>query len=309
VAKKLAQVVAHWQTAALLAALALWATNCGGHSDSTTSPTPTPPVVPVNPGEPVLVGAGDIAMCPGGAQEATAQLLDRVGGTVFTAGDNVYYGPTAEHYTQCYGLTWGRHLSRTRPTPGNHDYESPGPSTYFAYFGAAAGDPGLGYYSYDIASWHVVALNTELSVKPGSSQYAWLQSDLASYPARCTVAYFHYPLFSSSQGGPIAAMRDVWRLLYANGVDVVINGNDHVYERFAPQDPDGKYDGARGIVEFIVGTGGATLYGFGTPLANSESRASVYGVLKLSLQSGTYAWEFMPATPGAFSDSGVGTCH
>jgi hypothetical protein len=257
----------------------------------------------------VLVGAGDIAMCPGGAQEATALLLDRVGGTVFTTGDNVYGGPSFLKYTECYGPTWGRHLSRTRPVPGNHDYESPGPSAYFAYFGEAAGEEGLGYYSYDVSTWHVIALNNEVPMSQGSSQYLWLQSDLAGHAARCTVAYFHYPLFSSSQNGPTPAVRDLWRLLYDSGADVILNGNDHVYERFAPQDPNGRSDAARGIRQFTVGTGGATLYGFGTPAANSEARASVHGVLKLSLQSAGYSWEFIPVAGQSFRDSGAGTCH
>jgi hypothetical protein len=257
----------------------------------------------------VLVGAGDIALCPGGAQNETALLLDNIPGTVFTTGDNVYFGPTMAKYTDCYGPAWGRHLARTRPSPGNHDYEPPGPSTYFAYFGAAAGDDGLGYYSYDISTWHVISLNSLIAMQPGSNQYLWLQVDLANHPVRCTAAYFHYPLYSSSKNGPNAGVRDLWRLLYDAGVEIIINGDDHVYERFAPQDPNGRYDGARGIREFIVGTGGATLYEFGATAANSEARASVHGVLKLSLQSAGYDWEFVPIAGQSFRDSGTGSCH
>jgi hypothetical protein len=292
------------------AALVLASVQCGGTPDPGTGPTPpTPPTPPINSNEPVLVGAGDIAMCPLGAQSATALLLDQIGGTVFTTGDNVYDGPTLARYTECYGPTWGRHLGRTRPSPGNHDYDPPGPAAYFAYFGEAAGDAGLGYYSYDIATWHIIALNSQVPMSPPSSQYLWLQADLASHPARCTVAYFHHPLFSSSQNGPTAAVRDLWRLLYDNGVDVVLNGNDHVYERFAPQDANGKADAARGIRQFTVGTGGATLYGFGTPAPNSETRASVHGVLKLYLQASGYAWEFIPVAGQSYRDGGTGTCH
>ena len=248
-------------------------------------------------------------MCPLGAQSATALLLDQIGGTVFTTGDNVNEGPTLAKYTECYGPAWGRHLGRTRPSPGNHDYDPPGSSAYFTYFGEAAGDPGLGYYSYDIATWHVISLNSEVPMSPGSSQYLWLQSDLASHPARCTVAYFHHPLFSSAQNGPTPAVRDLWRLLYDNGVDAVFNGHDHVYERFAPQDPNGKADAARGIRQFTVGTGGATLYGFGSPAPNSEARASVFGVLKLYLQASGYAWQFIPVAGQSYRDGGTGTCH
>jgi acid phosphatase type 7 len=302
--------------AALLALLAISAA-CGGSSNPgagpTPTPSPTPTPTPTPPGppptEPVLVGAGDIALCPGGAQEATAQLLDRIGGTVFTLGDNVYDGATMQKYTECYGPSWGRHLARTRPSPGNHDYEPPGPQTYFSYFGAAAGEEGTGYYSYDIAAWHVISLNSLIDKRPGSSQALWLESDLASNAARCTVAYFHFPLFSSAQNGPHASVRDLWRLLYDHGVDVILSGDDHVYERFAPQDPEGRADSARGIRQFTVGTGGATLYGFGTPAANSEVRASVHGVLKLLLQSSGYSWEFVPVAGQTFRDSGSGSCH
>ena len=326
VAKKLTQVLGEWQleqSAAgdarrtpvcglaarvlLATALLLSAARCGGSSDSGTSPTPPSP--PFNPTDPVLVGAGDIARCPGGAQSATALLLDGIGGTVFTTGDNVYDGPTLAKYTECYGQSWGRHLYRTRPAPGNHDYDAPGPSAYFEYFGEAAGDPGLGYYSYDVGTWHVIALNSMVPMQAGSSQYLWLQADLASHPARCTAAYFHYPLFSSSLNGPTVTVRDLWRLLYDNGADVVLNGNDHVYERFAPQDPNGRADPVKGIRQFTVGTGGAELYGFGTPAANSEARASVHGVLKLSVVSSGYTWEFVPVAGQTFKDSGTGSCH
>lgn len=292
---------------AVLGAVVLASARCGGSSDPAPGPSPPPPPPPSS--DPILVGAGDIAMCPLGAQTATALLLDQIGGTVITTGDNVYNGPTLQRYLECYGPTWGRHLQRTRPIPGNHDYDPPGPTAYFEYFGESAGPPGLGYYSYEVATWHVIALNNYVPMTPGSAQYQWLQSDLASHPARCTVAYFHLPLFSSSQNGPSPSVRDIWKLLYDNGVDVVLNGNDHVYERFAPQDPYGKADPARGIRQFTVGTGGAMLYGFGTPAANSEIRGSVHGVLKVYLQASGYAWEFVPVAGQTFKDGGTGTCH
>ena len=295
--------------AAVAAALLVASWSCGGSSGA-PSPSPVPPPVPMPPAEAVLVGAGDIARCPGGSQAATAALLDQIGGIVFTAGDNVYSGPTLLNYNQCYGPTWGRHLARTRPVPGNHDYDPPGPSAYFAYFGEAAGPEGLGYYSYEVASWHVVALNSLIPMSPGSAQYLWLQSDLAASPARCTVAYFHYPLFSSStNNGPVPAVKDLWRLLYAAGADVILNGNDHLYERFAPQDPNGRLDPSLGIRQFTVGTGGAELHGFGTPAANSQVRGSEYGVLKLTLQAAGYTWQFVPIAGGSLKDSGSDSCH
>jgi len=294
--------------AASLACTLVLFSQCGGSDGPSTPATPTP--VPPPAAEPVLVGAGDIAVCPGGNQAATALLLDRIAGTVFTAGDNLNgTPPTFQNYLECYGPSWGRQSERTRPSPGNHDYDYPGPSTYFSYFGAAPGPEGLGFYSYDVAGWHVVSLNSNISMRPGSTQYLWLEQDLASINANCAVAYFHHPLFSSSFNGPTAAVRDLWRVLYDRGVDVVINGHDHVYERFAPQDPDGRADPARGIRQFTVGTGGAELYGFGTPRPNSEVRASVHGVLKLMLQAGGYSWEFVPVAGQSFRDSGTGSCH
>jgi hypothetical protein len=236
-------------------------------------------------------------------------LLDRIGGTVFTAGDNLNGGsPTLRRYLECYGPSWGRHLGRTRPSPGNHDFDPPGPAPYYTYFDAAGPD-GLGYYSYDVSGWHVIALNSLIAMHPGSTQHQWLEQDLSASAARCTVAYWHYPLFSSGYNGPTPAVRDLWRVLYDYGVDVVINGHDHSYERFAPQDPDGRADPGRGIRQFTVGTGGAYLYGFGAPRPNSEARASVHGVLKLNLEPTGYAWEFVPIAGQTFRDSGSETCR
>jgi hypothetical protein len=255
----------------------------------------------------VFVGAGDIAQCNRNAED-TARLLDTIGGTVFTTGDNAYFHGTRENFRDCYESTWGRHKTRTRPTPGNHEYESLGAAAYFEYFGLNAGLPGLGYYSFDLGAWHAIALNSDIGVQRGSPQAAWLASDLeASSAFRCTVAYWHYPLFSSGPNGDITAMRDFWHILYEAGVDIVLNGHDHLYERFAPQDPDGRPDPARGIRQFTVGTGGASLYGFAMQRPNSEVRISTYGVLKLTLSNDAYDWEFIPVAGPR--DSGSGRCH
>jgi acid phosphatase type 7 len=266
-------------------------------------------------GDPVLVGAGDIADCADlSGAEATAKLLDAIPGTVFTAGDNAYPGGTAEQFAKCYGPTWGRHKGRTRPSVGNHEFHSGGATPYFEYFGAAAGDPKQGYYSYDLGAWHIIVLNSECKEVGGcqaeSTQEKWLRGDLQGHPAACTLAYWHKPLFSSgAKHGNDPEMKDFWVDLYAAHATVVVNGHDHDYERFAPQDPSGKPDPARGIREFVVGTGGKNHRPFGTPLPTSEVRNSdTYGVLKLTLHAKSYDWEFIAEAGKTFRDSGSGTC-
>ncbi len=257
-----------------------------------------------------LVGAGDIAVCGESAHEETARVLDTIPGTVFTAGDNAYPDGTAQQFADCYDPTWGRHVARTRPSPGNHDYNTPGGTAYFAYFGANAGNPGEGYYSYDLGSWHVIALNSNIDVDTDSPQLQWLRGDLTAHPALCTVAYWHHPRFSSGQHGNDDAMQPVWEALYEAGVEVVLNGHDHDYERFAPQTPTGTPDAVAGIRAFVVGTGGRTLRNFAALAAHSDIRNSeTYGVLKLTLRSTGYDWDFIPAGGGQFVDAGSGTCH
>ena len=301
-------------TAATAAAVCL---ACGGTPQGPTTPTAVagdaaaaiPPFVaagPVLPTE-ILVGAGDIAQCAAGNPEATAKLLDSIGGTVFALGDNAYPSGSAEDYHGCYDATWGRHKSRTRPVPGNHEYDTAGAAPYYDYFGGAAGPAGLGFYSYELGNWHIVALNSNIAAGGNSPQAAWLRNDLRAHPAQCTLAYWHYPLFSSSTHGNIDAMREAWRILSDGGADVVLAGHDHVYERFAPQDADGTADPARGIREFVVGTGGAPPYPFVNVKANSEVRLSANGVLRLALKAGGYDWTFI-ATAGA-GDSGSTACH
>jgi acid phosphatase type 7 len=257
----------------------------------------------------VLAGAGDIAVCGAGSAGAisTARLLDQIPGTVFTAGDNAYATGTAKDFHNCYDPTWGRHRARTRPSPGNHEYESGG-SAYFDYFGSNAGPPGLGYYSYTVGSWRVFSLNSEAPSGPGSAQGEWLRNELSGDRSACTMAYWHRPLFSSGKIGDNPDMRDLWRMLYAAGVDVVINGHDHLYERFAPQDPDGRPDPAHGIREFIVGTGGAPISGIARLHSNSEANATMWGVAVFTLYDHSYQWRFVPSTE-EFEDSGSSACH
>jgi PKD repeat protein len=261
-------------------------------------------------GEAVLVGAGDIAECGSTLDDATAALLDDIGGTVFTLGDNAYPEGTSRQYLECYAESWGRHRSRTRPAPGNHEYNTRNAAGYFDYFGAAAGEPDKGYYSYDAGTWHVIVLNSGIARQVGSPQERWLRADLAAHANVCTLAYWHHPRFSSSDHGNDASVGAFWDALYAAGADVVLAGHDHVYERFAPQTPIGKADPQRGIRAFVVGTGGKKAFGFGRAQPNSEVRNSgTPGVLKLTLTSGAYAWEFVPAAGYAFHDSGSAQCH
>ena len=258
----------------------------------------------------IFVGAGDIGQCGSAGPGLTAALLDRIPGTVFAAGDNAYPSGRSVDYQNCYDPTWGRHKARTKPIPGNHEYENDGAATgYFSYFGSAAGPSGLGYYSYNLESWHVVALNSSIPIDVGSPQLTWLANDLAQNPNFCTIAYFHHPAFSSGWHGNHPHMRLAWQVLYDFGADVAIAGHDHDYERFSPQDADGVADSERGIREFVVGTGGSELSPFVQFQPNSEVRASTWGVLKLRLRPGQYEWEFIPAGNANVADFGSGVCH
>ena len=257
---------------------------------------------------PTLIGAGDIAQC-GPGTEATARLLDQIEGTIFTTGDNAYDKGKMSEFLSCYEPTWGRHKDRTRPSPGNHEYKPSGATPYYEYFGENAGPAGRGYYSYDVGAWHVISLNSNISAKAGSAQVKWLREDLDTNPTTCTIAYWHHPVFSSGKHGNQGHMREVWRVLYEFGADVVVNGHDHIYERFAPQTPDGEFDPVAGMREFVVGTGGKNLRGFGKSRANSQVRDnSTFGVLKLTLQETSYDWEFVPIAGGGFTDHGSDKC-
>ena len=263
----------------------------------------------------VLVGAGDIASCTSDDDEATARLLDAIDGVVVTLGDHAYEAGTPIEFEACYEPSWGRHKSRTRPVPGNHDYLTPAAAGYFGYFGARAGDPGQGYYSYNLGSWHIVALNSNCSdvggCGPGSAQERWLRADLAAHPSLCTLAYWHHPRFSSGPHGGEDAVKALWQALYEHTAEVVLAGHDHVYERFAPQTPSGEADPAAGIRQFIVGVGGGSRHRFdGPPAANSEVRHDdTFGVLKLTLRPTSYEWQFLPVAGGTFADSGTGRCR
>jgi len=263
----------------------------------------------------ILVGAGDIADCKDlSGAEATAKLLESIPGTVMAVGDLAYPDGSKENF-QCYDRTWGHVKSRTRPSPGNHEFHTQGATYYFSYFGDAAGDPRTGYYSYELGTWHIIVLNSECvevgGCTAGSPEEKWLRADLIAHPAACTLAYFHKPLFSSGGAhGDDPEMMPIWQTLYDANADVVVSGHDHDYERFAPQTPLAMPDSDRGIREFVVGTGGKNHRPFGAPLANSEVRnADAFGVLKLTLRTGAYDWQFVPEAGKTFTDSGSNKCH
>ena len=255
----------------------------------------------------VFVGAGDIGWCGSEGPEGTARLLDQIPGMVFTTGDNAYPTGSLADFETCYAPSWGRHLARTRPSPGNHDYETPDASGYFTYFGSLAGPGGRGYYSFDLGGWHIVSLNSNVSMQAGSPQEQWLQADLNHAAASCVLAFWHHPLFSSGLHGDDDRSRDIWRILHERGADVVLNGHDHTYERFAPQTAFGAVD-ARGIREFVIGTGGAIPYSVTTRRPNSEFiDTGSFGVLKLTLTRSAYQWEFL-TVDGRIADAGSSGC-
>jgi hypothetical protein len=285
----------------------------------TATPTPTPPPVPTPTPTPpggsgsVLVGAGDIASCGLTADTATAKLVTATAGTVFTAGDNAYESGTPTEYANCYDPTWGAFYDRTFPVPGNHDYVTSGASGYFDYFGTRAGPTGTGWYAFDVGTWRIYALNSNCAVvgcNAGGAQEQWLRADLVANPRACVMAIWHHPRFSSGEHGNDAEVAPFWNALYDAGAEVIVNGHDHDYERFAQQTPAGASSAARGIREFVVGTGGASLRSFGTVRANSQVRnSSTHGVIKFTLTDAGYSWQFIPIAGKTFTDSGSGVCH
>jgi hypothetical protein len=287
--------------------------------------------------DPVIAAAGDIACDPSNSsfnggngssnncrQKYTSDLLVNAGlSAVLDLGDNQYYCGGYQAFLQSYDLSWGRVKSITHPSVGNHEYltsggtdckiTNEGAAGYFNYFGAAAGVIGKGYYSFDVGTWHFIALNSNCietgGCGPTSAQYQWLQNDLAAHTNVCTLAYWHIPLFSSG-GRSSANSKPFWQLLYNYNADLILNGHDHIYERFAPQDSTGAMDLTRGLREFIVGTGGADHTSIAQIAANSEVRnIDTYGVLKLTLHPTSYDWQFVPEAGKTFTDSGTGTCH
>jgi hypothetical protein len=264
-----------------------------------------------------VVAAGDLATCEANTDDLTAALAAALvaehDATLITLGDHAYPDGTESEFAQCYGPSWGQLLSSTRPTLGNHDYHTALGAPYFSYFGDAAGPPGEGWYSFDLGDWHVVSLNSNCELvgcSVDSPQGQWLQADLAASARACTLAFFHHPRWSSGPEGDQAKVAELWRLLVEGGADVAVSGHAHQYERLAPMDAAGGVDAEGGVRQFVAGTGGRSLYGFGpiNPASEVRSNAS-YGVLKLVLRPDGYDWEFVPMDAGGFTDAGSGACH
>ncbi|MFN9173155.1 MAG: metallophosphoesterase family protein [Synechocystis sp.] len=305
-------------------------------SDSLSASPLTPATAEMSPqpttagGFPVIVAAGDIACAPDDPgfnqgkgtetrcqMQATADLVAQaLPVAVLPLGDNQYERGELENFRASYQPTWGKFDAISRPVPGNHEYYDKGHKAagYYDYFGELAGDRQKGYYSYDLGDWHLVALNSNCEFiggcQAGSPQQQWLKQDLADHPQACTLAYWHHPRYSSGVHGNNNSMTDMWQTLYEAGADVVLSGHDHLYERFALQTSQGQADPDKGIRQFVIGTGGKSLYPFKKIRANSEVRADgVHGVLKLGLKPQSYTWQYLATNTKDFRDQGETPCH
>ncbi len=281
------------------------------------SSSPSGPTTPVGGGTPgagatgvtvAMLAAADIGMCGRPEVAQTARLVAGLDGDLLLAGDLAYFQGSAENFRDCFNPSWGQFRSRWHPVPGNHEYESPGAAPYFAYFGAAAGPAGLGYYAFTAGDWLILMLNSNTPATRGSPQWEFARRELERQRTPCTMAVWHHPLFSSGPNGPNAGMRDMWSLLEENDAEVVVNGHDHLYERFARQTASGASDPVNGIRQFTVGTGGAELYNFLRASANSEERILKFGVMRFTLRPAQVDWEFH-TIDGSVSDRGLDTCR
>jgi hypothetical protein len=267
----------------------------------------TDPPAPAGGGDATILAAGDIADCSTTGAAQTARLLDTLPGDVLTLGDHGYPAATRQVFSSCYEPTWGRHKSRTWANPGNHDWGEEYGSPYFEYFGAGAG-PRTGYYSFDLGAWHILSHNSNIAAGVNSPQFQWVVADLMAHPSKCTMAVWHHARFSSGPNGDSAQMQQMWWLLDGNGVDVVLNAHEHMYERFAPQDHEG-VPSPNGIRLFVVGTGGGALAGPQSIKRNSEVRGSSFGVLRMTLRADSYAWQFVSVPGAPLRDAGTDTCR
>lgn len=277
---------------------------------------------------PVIAVAGDIACAPGSAvtpahcqQAATASLISaRSPNRVIAPGDIQYDSGATSEFTS-FDASWGQFKGLVAPAPGNHDYGTPGAAGYFSYFGAAAGDPSQGFYSFDLGSWHIISLNSncaadgtcsDTQIGTSEAQVQWLKSDLAAHPGACTLAFWHHPLIGDGNGGPNPSLKPLWDALYAHGADLVLNGHDHAYERFVPLDPAGASDPTRGVTEMVVGTGGEDHIGLTyTPATDARlvmAQDTAFGASFITLQPDRFTWDYREIDGTRF-DSGETLCH
>ncbi len=274
----------------------------------TSTPTPLPTSTPA-----ILLGAGDISICGQTGDDDTARLLATETGEIFTLGDNSNEDGLLYQYQQCFAPSWGKFMDRLHPVPGNHDYQGNGGESYYEYFAERAGPAGKGYYSFDLGAWHIVALNSNcdyVSCREDSAQVKWLREDLAAHPTQCTLAYWHDPMSGSAISDIYYGVLPFWQALYDYNAEIILNGDHHIFEVYAPQNPNLKPDPEHGLTQFIVGTGGASHYPFVGIKPNSLIHDNTtYGILKFKLFSDRYEWEFIPTQPDGFTASGEGVCH
>lgn len=277
-----------------------------GRTEPPPPTTPAPP--PSGTASAWLSAIADTGWCGSRAMPQVARLLDHLDGDVLLVGDLAYMNGLLDEFRRCFDPDFGRFGARLRPAPGNHDYGRPDADGYFTYFGERAGPGRRGYYAFTAGEWQVLMLNSSVPIGRHSEQYAWVQQQLQQAPARCTLAAVHHPFDNSGTSGANPWLRDVWELLHAQGADIVVSGHDHLYERFAPQDASQRPDPARGVRQFIAGTGGAPLYPRSRSAINSEIVIQAHGVLRLKLDPASYEWTFLDVN-GTALDLGMGTCH
>jgi hypothetical protein len=281
--------------------VAVTAVNTGGSTTATSGATWV-----VN-SDPVVVAAGDICDSGPGCKQTSALVSQIEPTRVLTLGDNAYPDGTAANYATYYDPYWGQYKPITSPAPGNHEYHVVGAADYFAYYG----NPPA-YYSFDLGSWHIVSLDGDIPAGVGSAQETWFRNDLSAHTNACTLVYWHEPRFSSGGSHPgDVSKQTLWQDAYNAGVDLVLNGHAHDYERFAPMNATGALDAANGVREIVVGTGGAALETLATTIQpNSEVRDDLtWGVLELTLHPAGFDWEFVPIAGKTFTDSGSQACH
>jgi hypothetical protein len=254
----------------------------------------------------IILAAGDIAGCGVHYRdELTAEMLAGMDGTILTLGDAVYQNGTRWQFRNCYAPNWGRFLSRTWPSPGNHEYRTDEAGPYYEYFGERAGPAGKGYYTFTLGEWRIYSLNSERNIP---EQATWLRRHMKQNPSRCVLAYWHKPLYTSGDVAPTPEVRPLFLELWRARAEVVLNGHEHNYERFDPQDADSNYR-AQGVRQFVVGTGGAPLRTFTSVAKNSVLRYNAgLGVLEMKLQHDKYSWRFVPIPGAPKADSGSANC-